>query len=99
MGMEEKKKDMERKAPQASKVSLALRIGVAAYLLYTVFLLVTSLGTAEGMDQLILVVAIVVFTLISLVLGFLSIRSLLKVVKGNGEEFKEQDGESSDTRE
>ena len=59
-----------------TKGSLILRIVVSVYLLYTVYSLFGSVGTAEGKDKIIVIVAMIAFTAVALPLGGFSIRAM-----------------------
>ena len=59
-----------------TKGSLILRIVVSVYLLYTVYSLFGSVGTAEGKDKIIVIVAMIAFTAVALPLGGFSIHAM-----------------------
>lgn len=65
----------ERKT-NLTKGSLILRVVVSFYLLYTVYELYGSIATATGNDRIIIIAAMVVFTVIAIPLAGFSIRSL-----------------------
>lgn len=70
--MEEKKKNYP------SKISLILRIVVSAYLLYLVWGLREAPATHTGLERLLFIAAMVVFTVVAVVLGGASIKAYLK---------------------
>jgi len=78
--------------------SLILRIVVSAYLLYTVYQLFGSLGTATGTDKIVVVIAMIIFTVVAVPLGFFSLRAMSRgeyTLPGADQEESEE--EISDT--
>ena len=72
------KKEKNTNKPYLTKGTLILRTVVALYLLYTVYQLSPSIKTAIGKDLIFVIIAMVVFTIIAVPLGALSIKALVK---------------------
>lgn len=70
------KNQKDKKEYTVSKGSLILRVVVSAYLLYTVFQLSSSMTSAVGNDKIVIIIAMIVFTLVAVPLGGMSIRAL-----------------------
>lgn len=68
----------EPKKSYPSKVSLVLRIVVSAYLLYLVWGLRGAPASHTGTERLLFIAAMIVFTVVAVVLGGLSLRAYLK---------------------
>lgn len=76
----------EQKKNYPSKISLILRIVVSAYLLYLVWGLRDAPASHTGAQRLLFIAAMVVFTVVAVVLGGLSLKAFL-----NGE-YDQSDG-------
>lgn len=74
--MNNKKNEKEKKQYHVTKGSLILRIVVSLYLLYTVYELSGSLATTSGMDKIVVIIAMVVFTAVAVPLGGFSIKAM-----------------------
>lgn len=66
----------EKKEYRVTKGSLILRIVVSVYLLYTVYQLSGSLGTTSGMDKIVVIIAMVIFTAVAVPLGGFSLKAM-----------------------
>lgn len=62
----------------ATKLTLTLRIVVAAYLLYTVWELRGAPAAHVGVQRMLFIAAMIVFTVVGVVLGGFSLKALLK---------------------
>ncbi len=79
---------MEGKKNRPTKISLILRIVVSVYLLYLVWGLRGAPASHTGMERLLFIGAMILFTAVAAVLGGLSVRALLK---GEYEQPEEDD--------
>lgn len=68
----------EKKKNYPSKISLLLRIVVSAYLLYLAWGLRDAPGSHTGAERLLFIAAMILFTVVGVVLGGLSIKAFLK---------------------
>ena len=80
--------DNKKKYP--TKSSLIIRIAAAAYLLYLAWGLRGALTTYEGMQKIFFLVAIILFVVVSVVIGGSSLKAFLN---GDYEEARGQDEE------
>lgn len=67
--------DKKKKYP--AKITLVLRIVVAAYLLYLVWGLRGAPGSHEGAEKVLFIVAMVVFVVAAVLIGGFSLKALL----------------------
>ncbi len=87
------------KKTNLTKGSLILRVVVSFYLLYTVYELYGSIATAAGNDKIIIIAAMIVFTVIAIPLAGFSLRSLSRGTYIQKDETKEnQDEKEEDTK-
>ncbi len=68
----------EKKKSYPSKISLILRVVVSAYLLYLVWGLRDAPGNHTGAERLLFIAAMILFTVVAVLLGGLSIKAFLK---------------------
>ena len=68
----------EKKKSYPSKISLILRVVVSAYLLYLVWGLRDAPGSHTGAERLLFIAAMILFTVVAVLLGGLSIKAFLK---------------------
>lgn len=87
----------QKKEIRITKGTLILRIVVSAYLLYTVYQLYGSFGTAVGKDRIFILAAMVIFTVVALPLGGFSIKAFHEGQYIHPEE-QEQDEEQEDEK-
>jgi hypothetical protein len=84
----------KRKKPHLSKLTLILRIACSFYLLYLAYGLINPAMNTIGTKQVILIGAIIVFTLIAIPLGGLSIKSLVQKNYIEAMEIADEDEEN-----
>ena len=73
-----KKEDNGKKYYTVSKISYTIRVGVALYLFYTVWQLREAPFNSEGAERVVFIAAIVLFLVCGAVIGFTSLRALIK---------------------
>ena len=73
-----KKDDNEKKYYTVSKVSYTIRVIVAMYLFYTVWQLREAPFNSEGTERVVFIAAIALFLICGSVIGFTSLRALIK---------------------
>lgn len=69
---------MKEKKNYPTKISLILRIAVSAYLLYLVWELRSAPASHNGVERLVFVVAMAVFTIAAVLLGGFSLKAYMK---------------------
>lgn len=84
----------EKKQYTVAKRSLILRIVVSLYLLYVVYGLFGSLGTTSGTDKIVVIIAMVVFTVVAIPLGGLSIKAMTRGEYNQGGAVEESSEDS-----
>ncbi len=78
MSKQDDNKDDKQKIYTVSKMSYTMRVLVALYLLYTVWQLRETPFTSEGTERAIFIVAIIVFLAVGVVIGYSSLKALIK---------------------
>ena len=73
-----KQDNKEKKYYSVSKISYTIRVFVALYLLYTVWQLRATPFETEGMERVIFIIAIVLFSVFAILIGGTSMKALIK---------------------
>lgn len=68
----------KQKKNYPSRISLILRIVVSAYLLYLVWELRGAPASHTGMERILFIAAMLIFTIVAVVLGGMSLKAYLK---------------------
>ena len=69
---------MDDKKKYPAKITLILRIAVALYLLYTVWGLRGAPASHTGTQRILFIAAIIIFFVVAVILGGLSLKALIK---------------------